>query len=146
MSIFGIDILLGILGGDDETENTISAYIGKKIKEVYLDLYEDKLKFRFTDGTGMCIYDDAQHSTRYMTTADDLTEFTGSEFLGIELKSVYNLDVNPDDQRDKAATHCDIEFLDVKTSEGTFQISNHNEHNGYYAGFRLVARPLRVLH
>ena len=148
MSIFGINILFGILGGDDKTENTLLDCIGKKIKEVDLDLYEDKLKFRFTDGTGMEIYDNARYSseTRYMTTADDLTEFTGSEFLGIEIKRVYNIDVEPEDQRNKAATCCDIEFLDVKTSGGIFQISNHNEHNGYYAGFRIVARPLRVIH
>ena len=30
-------------------------------------------------------------------------------------------------------------MLPVKTSAGAFTVSNHNEHNGQYSGFHVVA-------
>ena len=34
----------------------------------------------------------------------------------------------------------EIQFLDVKTDKGIFQMANNNEHNGYYGGFLIEAR------
>lgn len=33
----------------------------------------------------------------------------------------------------------EVQFLHVKTSKGSFAVSNHNEHNGYYGGFNVEA-------
>jgi hypothetical protein len=35
----------------------------------------------------------------------------------------------------------ETQFLIVDTTKGSFTIVNHNEHNGYYGGFGLVAQP-----
>ena len=46
--------------------------------------------------------------------------------------------VNVSDDGNNDEIH-EIQFLDVKTSKGVFQISNHNVHNGYYGGFWVIA-------
>ena len=132
----GIGVMLGILGGNEETVNTVKNSLNKTIKKVWLDKETDKLNFKFTDGTGMRLFDDGQSCCehRYMMTDDDLTEFENSKLLDIELKSA-------PDQEDEYGTH-EVQFLDVKTDKGVFQMANHNEHNGYYGGFWLVASPI----
>jgi len=70
-----------------------------------------------------------------METDDDLTEYANAKLLGFELKDVTF------EQEEWGDMH-EIQFLDVKTDKGVFQMSNHNEHNGYYGGFLLEARPL----
>ena len=35
----------------------------------------------------------------------------------------------------------EVQFLEVKTSKGSFTMSSHNEHNGYYGGFSIEVRP-----
>ena len=69
-----------------------------------------------------------------MRTDDDLSDYQGSTLLDFELKDALNME-------DKYGDH-EVQFLDVKTSNGVFQMANHNEHNGYYGGFWIVARSL----
>jgi len=33
-----------------------------------------------------------------------------------------------------------VQFLTIITDNGTFTVSNHNIHNGYYGGFFIVER------
>lgn len=125
--------LLGILGGNQKTVNTVKSYLNKTIEKVWLDEETDRLNFKFTDGTGMFFFDKGQSSCehRYMVTVDDLTEYENAKLLDVELK----------DAPDQEDTH-EVQFLDVKTDKGVFQMANHNHHNGNYGGFWLVARPL----
>ena len=136
MSQNGMGVMLGILGGNEETVNTVKNSLNKTIEKVWLDEETDRLNFKFTDGTGMYLFDDGQSCCehRYMVTADDLTEYADAKLLDVELKDA-------PDQEDEYGVH-EVQFLDVKTDKGVFQMANHNEHNGYYGGFWLVARPL----
>ncbi len=131
----GLGVMLGMLGGNEETVNTVKSALDKVIEKVWLD--EDRLKFKFTDGTGIYLYDDGQSccEERYMRTDDDLSEYSGAKLLDFELKDA------PEQEDEWGNTH-EIQFLDVKTDKGTFQMANHNEHNGYYGGFWLIAGTL----
>lgn len=121
----GMGVMLGILGGNKETVDTIKSSLGKIISKVWLDEY-DKLRFVFTDGVDLCIWDDGQSCCehRYMKTDDYLGDFDGATILDFELRDV-------DGPQDKWGEH-EIQFLEIKTNKGSFQMSNHNEHNGYY--------------
>lgn len=136
MSRNGMGVMLGILLGNEETVSTVKSSLNKTIEKVWLDEETDRLNFKFTDGTGMYLFDDGQSCCehRYMVTADDLNEYADAKLLDVELKDA-------PDQEDEYGVH-EVQFLDVKTDKGVFQMANHNEHNGYYGGFWLVARPL----
>ena len=69
----------------------------------------------------------AYFSSGYLMTEDEIEDFIGAEFLGIEVvdadKKVYEVF----DIYDGEAI-----FVNIKTSKGVFQIVVYNEHNGYY--------------
>lgn len=110
----------------------MKAVLGKVIKKVSLE--DNKLVFKFTDGTGLNLFDNGQLccEDRYMKTDDDLSYYGGATLLDFELKDGPDIDA-------KYGIH-EVQFLDVKTSVGTFQVANHNEHNGYYSGLCIAAK------
>ena len=126
---------------DFRTVKTINESLNKVIAEAALEEEQDifnGLLIRFTDRTGICLYDyPTCCENRYMTTDDDLNELKGAKFLGVELKEVEMTD-------DQDQEH-EIAFLDIKTDKGVFQIVSHNEHNGYYGGMSLFARPIELI-
>ncbi|MBS3993634.1 MAG: hypothetical protein KGZ87_07950 [Bacteroidetes bacterium] len=130
--MLGLGVMIQTLGGNEETVNAVKSALNKTIEKVWLK--ENELLFKFTDGTNLKLYDDGQSccETRYMRTDDDLSEYSGAKLLDFELKNAPN-------QEDEYGDH-EIQFLDVKTDKGIFQMANHNEHNGYYGGFWIVAR------
>jgi len=132
MSNVGFGVMLGMLFGNEETVNTIKASLGKTISNVAL--IDDKLKFVFTDSTKIVLYDAGQSccENRYMTTDDDLSYFKDCTFDSVELRDAPNI---PDSEEHE------VQFLLVTTSKGVFTMETHNEHNGYYGGFLVVARP-----
>ena len=129
--MLGLGVMIKSLGGNEETVNAVQTSIGKIIEKVSLE--DNKLVFNFTDGTGLKMFDDGQSccEDRYMSTDDDLNGFKGATLLDFELKNVSNVE-------NEYEVH-EIQFLDVKTSNGVFQMANHNEHNGYYGGFWIAA-------
>jgi hypothetical protein len=129
----GMGVMLGMLGGNEETVNAVKSSLNKVIKKVWLDAENNDLKFEFEDGTKLKLWDGGQSccESRYMVTADDLTEYSEAKLLNIELKDAPNA---PDEYGDH-----EIQFLDVTTDKGVFQMANHNEHNGYYGGFWIQA-------
>lgn len=131
----GIGVMLGSLGGNKETVEAIKTSLNKTIASVYLD--EDKLCFIFSDESKLILWDDGQSccENRYMATSDDLSEYTDSILLDFELKNAPNID-------DEYGEH-EVQFLDVVTNKGTFQMANHNEHNGYYGGFWIKASLIK---
>lgn len=133
----GIGVMIQMLGGNHETVEAIQASVNKKIKTVSLDTELNQLKFSFDDGSGIMLFDNGQSccENRYMRTDDNLPDFEGAVLLGFELKEAPN-------QVDQYGEEHEIEFLDVTTSKGVFTMANHNEHNGYYGGFSIVARSL----
>lgn len=130
----GIGVMINLLGGNSKTVAAIQGSIEKTIQKVWLDKQTDELKFQFTDGTNLKLLDAGQSCCehRYMTTDDDLPYYSGATLLGFELKDA-------PDQEDEYGNVHDVQFLDVNTSKGVFQMANHNEHNGYYGGFSIVA-------
>lgn len=124
--------MIGMLSGNESTVNAIKASIGKTIESVTLN--NNSLNFRFKDSKeSLAVWDDGQSccESRYMVCADNLKEFEGAQLLGFELKTAPN--------QDHEWGEHEVQFLDVQTSKGVFQCANHNEHNGYYGGFHVVA-------
>lgn len=134
MGQLGIGTMLSLLGGNGETIEATMASLNKKIKKVGLDQEANKLVFEFDDNSKLALWDDGQSccESRYMRTDDDLTEYTGATLLGFELKDAPSIEGGGEEH--------EIQFLDVKTDKGIFQMANHNEHNGYYGGFAIIAR------
>jgi hypothetical protein len=111
--------------------------IGKEITGIALagpvdSTEKDELHIRFKNNTFIRIADDGQSccEARFMTTDDNLGDYVGGNLLNIEVKPIpIPLKDNEDDD------YHDIEFLEITTTKGSFVITNHNEHNGYYGGF-----------
>lgn len=95
------------------------------------------------DGNHLCLLISAGQSCcenyGYASTEDDLTQFIGADLMHYEIvdqdlavktnkllgQEIYDSDRFP----------CDaggVIFLNVQTSEGPFQFTVYNEHNGYY--------------
>lgn len=144
LSKSGMGVMLNALSGNRDTVETFTKARGKKIAA--LELVEnargfhrgtsDALRFTFEDGTKMQLRDDGQSccESRYMMTDDDLSTFIGAELLGAEVRDAPN-------EPDEYGEH-EVEFLIVTTSLGAFTMANHNEHNGYYGGFWIVAEDV----
>lgn len=128
----GLGVIIGMLGGNQETVSAIQQSLNKTIKEVKLE--GNILEMDFEDGTSLSIFDNGQTCCehRYMVTADDLRTFAGAKFLNAETVPAPN-------EPNQYGEH-EVQFLNVTTSFGVFQMATHNEHNGYYGGFHLVAR------
>ena len=111
--------------------DAVALVTGKIIAEA--DLLDDTLRFMFTDGSQLTLIDDGQRccETRYMRTDDQLSDFVGTTFDRIEVRDVIGVGVEEEAK--------EIQFLAVYTSGGMFSVSAHNDHNGYYSGFALVA-------
>jgi len=132
-NMIGIGAMLKILGGNQETVEAVGKSLGKTIRSVAVS--GNSLDFVFTDGGTLSVWDDGQSccENRYMSTEDELGYFVGGNLLKLELVDAPNIDGAD------GGTH-EVQFLDVHTSKGMFQVANHNEHNGYYGGFGIVAR------
>lgn len=136
----GFSVLIGMLGGNHETAATMRSAIGKTIAEAWID--DDAnggngaLNLRFSDGTGIMIYDAGQLccEERYIKTDDDLSYHIGATLIDAEVKK------GPEVKREYGIH--EMAFLHVKTSKGEIVVNTHNEHNGYYSGFWFEARPL----
>lgn len=126
--------LIACLGDGNETAEAVNTCLGKTIASAELIADPSSLLIRFTDETALRIWDDGQSccETRYMTTEDDLANFTDVIFTGVEI-------VNGSEEEIDYET-IEIQFLNIHTNLGTFQMATHNEHNGYYGGFFVVAR------
>lgn len=120
------------LGGNQESVEAFKAGVGKTIADVTLD--NESLTLRFTDGSGICFYDNGQSccESRYMRTDDNLKDFIGATFDNAAIKDAPSI---PHEYGDH-----EVQFLEIQTSKGHLTMSSHNEHNGYYGGFSIVVR------
>jgi len=134
MTHFGLGVMLGMLSGNEETVNVLKSSLGKTISNI--ELVDDKLRFTFTDNSKIVLFDDGQSccESRYMTTDDDLPFFKDCTFDDIEIRDAPNLPYEYGDH--------EVQFLLITTSKGIFTMETHNEHNGYYGGFLVVARDI----
>jgi hypothetical protein len=99
---------------------------------------QDRLELRFTGGGGVLLSDDGQSCCehRYMSTDDTLDEFAGSRLCGISVRRDLGRAEDDDGETHEQAA------VVIETSRGRITLVTHNEHNGYYGGFVLSAKPL----
>lgn len=139
----GITVMLYHLFGDNS--DTVAAYqgaMGKTISALALDPDEGDggaLIMRFTDGTGIKVWDDGRscYEERYMHTDDDLPAFVGATLVEMELREAPDLE-------DECGCPHEVQFVLVNTSLGTFTMETHNIHNGYYGGFVIRVEQLDI--
>ena len=134
MTHLGLGVMLNMLAGNAGTVEAYNASMGKEIVKLFVQ-DETELHFEFTDGTKLVALDDGQSccESRYMTVEDDLSLYIGATLQSLDIKA------GPEEEGEYGDAH-EIEFLEVTTSKGQFQISNHNEHNGYYGGFAITLK------
>lgn len=129
----GLGVLIQMLGGNEESAKLFSDCIGKTISELRLG-EDDALHFVFADGSKMKLADEGQSccEVRYMRTDDDLPYYVDSQLVGAEIRDGSGVSSEYGDEHE-------VQFLLINTSKGAFTMSSHNEHNGYYGGFYVVA-------
>lgn len=131
----GIGVMLHLLAGNRESVEAFQKAQGQKIAALHLDEGGDEgLHFVFENGYKMKLFDDGQSccESRYMRTDDDLEYYIGATLLDAETKDAPSITGEYGDH--------DVQFLVVTTDRGAFTMSSHNEHNGYYAGFVIIAK------
>lgn len=129
----GIGVMFQSLFGNSDWVDIYNSALGKTIKSAELDPSRGdggSLILRFTDDTAIEIWDAGRSccESRYITTDDDLSAFSGSIFNNIEIRDGGTTESEYGDPHE-------IQFLVVNTSLGSFTLETHNEHNGYYGGF-----------
>lgn len=114
---------------DIDSTTILDRSIGKTISDLMLD-DDDALYLFFEDGSKIKIFDDGQqcYENRYMRTDDNLNDYVGTRLLDVKIKDGGCFVDEYDDMHE-------IQFLEVVTDKGSFTMSSHNEHNGYYSGF-----------
>jgi hypothetical protein len=124
-------VMIGMLGGNKDTVDAIKGSLGKKLTGIALT--EDRLVMTFVDKSILTIQDSGQSccESRYMRTDDNLAKYVGGKLMDVTLESA-------PDSPDEYGQH-EVQFLHVKTGKGSFTMSSHNEHNGYYGGFWITA-------
>lgn len=134
MSHPGIGVMIGMLGGNEETVKAYDASMGKTISGLTLDEEDGFITIDFSDGTNLRVADEGQSCCehRYMRTDDDMQHFIGAKLTGLEIKEAPN-------EQDEYGDH-EVQFLEVQTDRGVFTMASHNEHNGYYGGFYITLR------
>ena len=132
MGQLGAGVMIRQLGGNADLVEAFTAAVGKKITA--LALVDNELLFTFEDGSKVKLFDDGQSccESRYMRTDDNLDYFVGGELMNAEVRDA------PTEEDEYGECH-EVQFLVVTTSKGAFTMANHNEHNGYYGGFWVVA-------
>jgi hypothetical protein len=142
MSNLGMGVMIGILGGNEETVDAIKAALGKTISSISMGgnnsprADTDALNITFTDDTTLQLWDGGQSccESRYMTCEDNLPYFVGATLTDVGISEAAS---PPEDEYGECH---EIQFLDVTTSKGLIQVATHNEHNGYYGGFWIQAK------
>lgn len=139
MSQLGMGVMLGMLGGNDETVESIKTSLGKIISNVKVESAsrgEDSLEITFTDESVLRLWDGGQSCCehRYMICDDNLDYFVGATLTDVGISQADS----PTPEDEYGEEH-EIQFLDVTTNKGLIQVATHNEHNGYYGGFYIRA-------
>jgi hypothetical protein len=127
----GMGVMISALSEDGSSARAVQECLQRPLSEV--TLRDNALFLTFDDGV-LRVFDDGQSccEARYMVTDDDLDSFAGATLLDLSVED------GPGVEDEWGEAH-EMQFLHVKTSKGSFTMSNHNEHNGYYGGFYLKA-------
>lgn len=134
----GMGVMIGMLGGNETTVQTVQRARGRKIASITLT--DNELRLSLDDGYALRIWDGGQSccESRYMRTDDDLASFVGAEVREFILREAPSISDEYGDEMHE------VQFFVIETDKGNITFSNHNEHNGYYGGFWMEAAPLEV--
>lgn len=123
--------MIQMLGGSKDSAEIVQESLGKVIAE--LSISDNALSFKFADGTSMTLSDQGQSccESRYLTFDGDLQQYVGAKLEGAEFKDEYSGQADYEEH--------EIQPVQISTSKGNFVVEHHNEHNGYYGGFWIVA-------
>lgn len=94
---------------------------------------KEEISIVFEDGSRLIIKDDGQDCCehRYITTDCTLTDFVGA--------TIRNIRIEEGPTTESSYEVHNTQFLKIDTTNGTLDFVTHNEHNGYYGGFSIVA-------
>lgn len=129
----GLGVMIGALAGVGQKSATeITKALGKTIRKA--ELSQDVVRLYFTDGSHLAVEDDGQSccERRYMSTDDDIGFLAGKVLVGVQVKDAPDIE-------DEDGEYHEVQFLEVMTNKGCVTFAAHNEHNGYYGGFHIVA-------
>lgn len=132
MEQLGMGVMIGYMAGNADSVDAFKGALNKTITGLTLG-DDNALHFTFEDGSKIKLFDDGQSccESRYMRTDDNLSDYIGAQLLDAEIKEAPGV---PDEYGEH-----EVQFLEVKTSKGSFTMASHNEHNGYYGGFLIRA-------
>lgn len=120
---------------------TVLDFHGREISRIFLidNVLHIKLKDYVPWPNGLGFYKREIHITlkdtpqccevRFIHTDDNLKDFIGAAFMGIDVSEIDILDNGED-------IH-EVAFVNVLTSLGPITLETHNIHNGHYGGFEL---------
>lgn len=108
--------------------------VGKMIVDAFMQ--DDSLFLEFENGLKIEVFDDGQEccERRHMSTDDDVESMVGCWLIHVDGR--YGGDID-----DRQNVH-EICFVEIQTDRGLITIANHNEHNGYYGGFKMMIRQI----
>lgn len=134
MSQLGMGVMINILGGNEKSVKAFRNAIGKTITGIVVK--DNTLSIAFSDKTILYLKDDGQRccESRYMVCDDNLGKYVGGKLLEANTEAA----PDPPKKSEWEESH-EAQFLHIKTTKGSFTVSNHVEHNGYYGGFWIVA-------
>ena len=134
----GIGAMLHYLSGG--SEHNAEEYVGQKVASAKLNTETDPeyVEIAFEGGKTIRIMDAGQSccESRYITCDDDFASLVGGTLLGIETKSVPDIE-------GEYEVHEQV-FIEIKTDKGSVTFTTHNEHNGYYGGFGLTIEETNI--
>ena len=135
MSQPGMGVMINELFGAPNGAELIQDAKGRTITHLDLNTEDNALHITLDGELKIKLRDDGQSCCehRYMRTDDDLLYYIGAKLQNVYIKP------GPEETNGEWGDTHEIEFLEIETSKGSFIVANHNEHNGYYGGFYLVA-------
>ncbi len=125
---------------DNNSLAAIAACKGKTITAATVD--GTGCVLTFDDGSRLELFDDGQSCCehRHMSTDDNPADLVGAQLLDVVESDGNGYIVPTPDPDDYCSGEChDVAFVRITTTNGPLVLVNHNEHNGYYGGFGLVA-------
>lgn len=131
LSRMGLGTMISLLSG--KSIQPLAPFVGQKIDAASFS--DKRLRLRFGEKS-VTLRDDGQSccEARWMSTDDDVSQMVGETLRDAEIADGPSRKEDPNDYGEH-----DTAFLRVVTDRQTYTFVTHNEHNGYYGGFSIVA-------
>lgn len=135
MSI-GMGVMINVLFGDSrDSTSAIETAVGMTIRKAEMVGDGDGAIVLTFDGGTLTIKDEGRSccESRYLTCDDNLDNLIGDALVSVEERE------GPTSDDDEWGEVHETAFVVITTDKGAATVATHNEHNGYYGGFWMVA-------